>query len=493
MTALIPETGIGHGGRYRLEDRVGAGSGWATWKALDETLARPVTVLTFEPGFPRIADVVTAAQAASRLTDARLARIFDADSDPDHAYVVTEWAGGDSLDDLLAGGPLDPWRAGEIIAQSAEVLAVAHAAGVAHLCLAPGCLRWTPSGGVKITGLGIDAALGGVRAEDPAAADTRSLGRLLYAALTARWPGGDLPGLPRAPEVDGHPLSPRQVRAGVPAGLDDVCCRILLPGTAHGPPPATPAALAVLLNQVVTVPAAPALAPSAGGASFGSPRRGGRPAADGRQPVATRVMASIAAVLAVTAMGVGVWTLDHHGAAQARQHAPARPPPATEPVRVLAPVAAHGFDALSSAAEDPGDENTSQAGFAIDASPATAWHTQYYVGNPRFGGLKSGTGLILDMGKPVAISSVTVTMGPVPGANVRIEVGNSDRRAPATLRSFTTVARKRDASGTVVFPARAAAESRFVLIWFTRLPPQTFGSTGLFEAEIFNVTVRGSD
>ena len=97
------------------------------------------------------------------------------------------WSGsrGDSLDDLLADGPLDPGQGAEIIAQSAEALASAHAAGVAHLCLTPGSLRWTAGGGVKIAGLGIDAALAGVTADDPALADTQSLGKLLYAALTA--------------------------------------------------------------------------------------------------------------------------------------------------------------------------------------------------------------------------------------------------------------------------------------------------------------------
>ena len=501
MTSLISEPGVCLDGRYRLEDQVGAGSGWAVWKAADETLARPVTVLRLGAGFPRIADVVTAARAASRLSDARLARIFDAADDPDDAYVVTEWAGGVSLADLLAGGPLDPGQAREIIEQGAEALAAAHAAGVAHLCLTPGCLRWMPGGFAKVTGLGIDAALGGVRADDSAAADTRGLGRLLYAALTARSPGGDWPGLPPAPEMDGRPLSPRQVRAGVPARLDDVCCRVLLPGAAHGPPLVTPAALAAMLNGAATVPPAPPPAPSRaplpGGTGRGldvtgyGPRAAGQP--HRRQPVAARVTASIAAVLFVTAVGFGAWTLSRPGATRARHDtATHHPPPAVAPVQVLIPVAAHGFDPLSSAAGDPGDENTSQARFAIDASPGTAWHTQYYFGNPRFGGLKGGTGLILDMGKPVAVSSVTVTFGPVPGANVRVEVGNSDARAPATLRTFTTVARKRDVSGTVRFSARPAAESRFVLIWFTRLPPQTAGSTGLFEAEIANVTVRGT-
>src|SRR5215472_16976964 len=193
MSTVMPEPGARLGGRYRLEDRIGASSGWAAWKAIDETLARAVTVLTFARGFPRIAGVATAARAASRLTDARLAQVFDVEEEPHHAYVVTEWVTGDSLDDLLADGPLDPAHGAEIIAQSAEALASAHAGGVAHLCLTPGSLRWTAGGGVKIVGLGIDAALAGVSADDPALADTHSLGRLLYAALTAHWPGGEWP------------------------------------------------------------------------------------------------------------------------------------------------------------------------------------------------------------------------------------------------------------------------------------------------------------
>ena len=143
MSTFISEPGTRLGGRYRLEDRVNASSGWAAWKAIDETLARAVTVLTFARGFPRITEVVTAARAASRLTDARLAQVFDVEEDWDHAYVVMEWVAGDSLEDLLADGPLDPGQGAEIIAQGAEALAVAHAAGVPHLCLNPDSLRWT--------------------------------------------------------------------------------------------------------------------------------------------------------------------------------------------------------------------------------------------------------------------------------------------------------------------------------------------------------------
>ncbi len=513
MSTVAPEPGARLGGRYRIEDRVGAGSGWVAWKAIDETLARPITLLTFAPEFPRIAHVVTAARAAGRLTDARLAQVFDVEEEPEHAYVVTEWVRGDSLDDLVADGPLDPGQGAQIVAQGAEALAHAHAAGVAHLCLTPGSLRWA-GGEVKIAGLGIDAALAGVTADDPALTDTQSLGKLLYAALTARWPGGGWPPLPPAPEVDGHLCAPRQVRAGVPGRIDEVCCQVLLPGRENGhggPPVTTPAVLAVALNRILPAPGVPppsraqpryaaAADPWPDGGTAHRPRDGGPPRRGtpdrgtmrGRRPVATRVLASIAAVLVVAAVGVGVWTLGHRGVTPARGSTPTQPPPSSPAVTVLKPVSAHGFDPLSSVTADPSDENTSQAAFAIDGDPGTAWHTQYYFGNPRFGGLKSGTGLILDMGKRIAVASVTVTFGQVPGTTVRIEVGNHDARAPATLQTFTTVAHQRDVSGRVKFTAHAAPEGRFVLIWFTKLPPRTPGSASQFEAEIFNVVVRGS-
>src|SRR6185437_2010750 len=131
MTTYASAPGTRLGGRYRLEDRIAAGAGWDAWKAIDEILARAVTVFTFASGFPRIGDVVTAARAASRLTDPRLAQVFDVEDDWDHAYIVMEWAAGDSLDDLLAAGPIDPGRGAQIVAEAAAALSVAHAAGLA--------------------------------------------------------------------------------------------------------------------------------------------------------------------------------------------------------------------------------------------------------------------------------------------------------------------------------------------------------------------------
>src|SRR5437588_9964183 len=187
------------------------------------------------------------AVAASRLGDPRFSQVFDVEDGEELAYVVLEWVSAESLVDMLSEGPLDPARASALMVEAARAIAVAHDIGLAHLRLDPACLHWTAGGGVKIAGLGIDAALAGPAltasedgTDDPEITDTRDLARLLYAALTGYWPG--LPGpdgsapapppraaqpalLPPAPENGLGLCTPRQVSAGVPAGVDDVTCR----------------------------------------------------------------------------------------------------------------------------------------------------------------------------------------------------------------------------------------------------------------------------
>ena len=159
---------------------------------------------------------------------------------------------------------------------------------------------------------------------------------------------------------------------------------------------------------------------------------------------------------------------------------------------LLTPVSAHGFDPLDTQG-DPSNENDCLAGYAIDGNPATAWRSQYYLGSPVFGGLKTGSGLILDMGRRVRLRSVRVAFGNAPGtgsgADVDIELGDSDTLAASTLATFTTVASADDVGGTHTFRTSSSARGRYVLIWFTKLPPV---GPDRFEAEIYGTTVRGS-
>src|ERR1022692_1951961 len=516
MSTFISEPGTRLGGRYRLEDRIAAADGWAAWKAIDEILARAVTVFTFAPGFPRITAVVTAARAASRLTDARLTQVFDVEDEWDRAYIVMEWAAGEPLDDLLAAGPLAPSHAAQIVAEAAAALSAAHAAGLAHLCLVPGSLRWTSGGGVKIVGVGMDAALAGITSDDPTLADTRGLARLLYAALTGHWPGPDSGVLPPAPVADGLPRSPRQVRAGVPTILDDITCRALFQQDRRGSVPlTTPGQLAGALSAAIppTPPPKaepqrpPSRAPSRA-QEFGDTgpiardgeywaheaRPAGRRDRPGRAEPGRRaprsgikagvvVLLVLAVVAAVTAAAL-VFRPAHQPASHASQS-----PSASQSAAPLAPIV------VPIGAQEINESGTqANASMAIDGNPHTAWQTQFYKGNPVFGGLpKPGSGLILDMGHAVRLSSVKVLFGPTAGANVAIGVGNDGSASQQSDANFTTVSSAANLpGGSHTFRSGSAATGRYVLIWFTRLPPESGGPASNYQAEIFNVVVRGS-
>ena len=547
MTTYASAPGTRLGGRYRLEDRIAAGSGWDAWKAIDETLARAVTVFTFASGFPRVGDVVTAARAASRLTDPRLAQVFDVEEDRENAYIVMEWAAGETLGDLIMQGPLEPFRAARMIAEAAGALASAHAAGVAHMCLSPGSVRWSPTGEVKVVGLGIDAALAGIYSDDPVVGDTQGLGRLLYAALTAHWPGSEFPSLPAAPVAGGEPCSPRQVLAGIPLALSDLTCRAMqLRGGESDQPLTTPGELSRALRATLPpVPLPVAAAPPAwrdqaprtpdtgwihgrhggqGQTESGWPRggaladtdwstddggeydergrsarparrRAGQPgrvrdrrlAAPGLPSRYTKGILVAAGVLALVA--IAAFTLWGGGGSGPGHPNPGRSTPLTSATE-LRPTNATGFDPLTRVSADPGNEETIYAKDAIDGNPKTGWTSQWYA-SPEFGQLKDGSGLMIDMGRPIKFASVTVTFNSEPGADVQLLVGNSAARSKQNLESMKRIAVASNPTGAVTFHITSPVTGRFLVIWFTRLPPQP-GTSGKYAAQIFNVSVRGT-
>ena len=260
--ALVTERQLG--GRFRLDERISLeeqlsgpcgpyleSAGVALWKATDLLLERPVTIHTLPPGDVP-GQVVEAVQAAARVSDARLATIYDSDFHAATPYIVSEWTPGTHLEDLVLSGLPSPALAAAMIADAADGIATAHRAGLAHLGLTPHSLRWDDDRGLKITGLGIDASLCGTRVDDAVTADTRALARMLYALLTGHWPGEQATALPAAPRYKGRVCTPRQVRAGVPAILDAIVYRGLA-GQAPDAPlrPQTPAGLALALHGIV--------------------------------------------------------------------------------------------------------------------------------------------------------------------------------------------------------------------------------------------------
>ena len=164
--------------------------------------------------------------------------------------------------------------------------------------------------------------------------------------------------------------------------------------------------------------------------------------------------------------------------AHAQQHARPRPAPA----RLLRPVSDQAFDPFSAGE----DENNQIAPAAIDGNPSMGWHTFWYT-TAYFGNLKPGTGLLVDMGRDVTITDVRALFGANPGADVQLRIGGS----ADSLGDMGVAATANDVGGLVSLRPAAAHRGRYVLIWFTRLPPAGSGR-GVFQADVSEVTVYGS-
>ncbi|GAA4640375.1 serine/threonine-protein kinase [Actinoallomurus vinaceus] len=510
------EPGTRLAGRYRLDDRVSEAGGSTFWKATDEILARSVAVLTFAPGFPRVNDVVTAARAASRLTDPRLTQVFDADDSGERAYVVSEWVTGETLEDLLAQGPMAADRAAAFLLEAAEALTSAHSAGLAHLCVTPHNLVWTSGGTVKITGLGVEAVLSGAHSDTPALDDVQGLGNMLYAALTGHWPGGEGTVLPPAPTgADGRPLTPAQVRAGIPHNLDAIVSRSLgLP--VHGAPERfdSPAAFADALAKVPRsplpfVPLVGSTPPSVVPRPDGTPDRtasmsaaapqpippvqtvpdsarmrppqppqhttGGHRATGGQGSVNKPLMAAIAAIVLVV-VAIGGWGLTQmtgdSGAKSNKARVPTKP---TQPSKTAAKeLAVSDTHAISA-----DDHATRGTGKAVDGSMSSYWTTSWYA-DDHFGNLRSGVGLVLVMKNKVTIDKVTVTMPDGTPGSVQLHVGDTGTQSDKKTSTGNAVG-KFDLDGEHV-------QGRYVTLWFTKLP-----KIGSFQIHVKDVKVYGSE
>jgi hypothetical protein len=128
------------------------------------------------------------------------------------------------------------------------------------------------------------------------------------------------------------------------------------------------------------------------------------------------------------------------------------------------------------------DGDNPQNAARVLSDPAAGWLTQWYA-TPNFGDLKTGTGLLLDMGRTVTITTVRLTLGGPPGASLQLRAGS----VPA-LSALPVVTAATNAGDLLTMSLTTPAKARYVLLWFTRLPPDGAGTYQIF---VHQVTVRG--
>ena len=536
LTGLTPlEPGVLIGERYRLGHLVTKIGSATRWSGVDEGLSRPVFITAFAND-EHTMTILEAARIASGAMDARFLRILDAGQDADGAYIVSEWAEGRTLSEILASGPLSGEESAWVVREVAAGLTSIHAMQVYHCRLDPTKILITTAGAVKISGLRVDQALtpretdNKLSRHDMEAMDIVGCGGLLYACLTATWPGSANVGLEPSPVTPEGLKSPLHVRPGTSATLDRLTHHMLSVNspdhisTAQGVVEALngvlgnadPTASLAARATAVVVPVRPApgkaakphilnasedntvamTGPVVGGTEESIPAE--PEVVKLRQPIPQQkaamwsrvfvVLVILVALALITALIVGLYNLSRNR----EETGPGQTEPGTT-TQVYTIVGS----AILDSAQDGGDakENDGQQGepdlraLAYDGDTSTAWTTEVYPSG-YIPDRKTGVGLILDLGQARSVDKITLTMTALP-VTVSVEVPGGDPSTVTspdltTVRNWTSLETVTATEGQTVIEITPTT-TQFVLVYFTSLAPTTAG----YGADIAEVTISG--
>jgi hypothetical protein len=123
----------------------------------------------------------------------------------------------------------------------------------------------------------------------------------------------------------------------------------------------------------------------------------------------------------------------------------------------------------------------SGSGFQLDGK---TWHTQWY-NTETFGNLKSGVGLVLDLGSARELSSVTFDAGKGPlTVGLRAADGLPAGNDQASLSPYAKVGKTATgASGQTTISATDGGKHRYWMLWVTKL--------GVYDAEGYSARITG--
>ncbi|MEU7753331.1 protein kinase family protein [Micromonospora sp. NPDC049171] len=501
MTFGAPTAGEVLAERYELVEHINNDSaGRLVWRGVDVILRRPVAVVLRYPGGDSATEMLQAAVAASRVIHPNLVGVYDAIDEAERAYVVREWVDGQSLRDLATDGPLDPARATAIGNAVASALAAVHATGMVHGNVHPGTVMISDEGRVVLADARTDGA-------DSQENDIRAVGGILYFALTGSWPHAEAPlhgataGHGRAAIPDavrdagGGIAAPRQVRAGVPAYLDDLTMDLL---DAEIAPPSSDVLAAELAR--LDVPAEEEHYLENSGPLRFAAETGEEPsplaAAGGR-----KVAVGIAGLLAVALVGllIGISTLGDKDP----QASPNPTPSASASAGAATPAAAvvRKLPVKDVRIIDPDSKVRDEldgAIKAVDGDPDKGWGTDTYT-TAKFGNTKQGMGIWLDLGAPHTVKSVQAVLS-ARGASAQLLTGsvnppstsNGDKQVIANYRTAKNAIGQpfEDHDGTTMAFDGFDADRKYqyLLFWVTELPP----AEGGFQVDVQEITVQGS-
>jgi eukaryotic-like serine/threonine-protein kinase len=480
-------------GRYRLEARIGAGGMSTVYRAVDETLQRPVAIKLMNREIASDSDQLERfrreARAVAQLSHPHVVGVIDAGEDDGRPYIVFEYVEGETLKDRIRRMGRLPIA--ESVAYSIEIaraLGAAHARHIVHRDVKPQNVLIDEEGTAKVTDFGIARTL----EEEGLTADGRVLGTTDYVS-----PEQAL-GQPVSGQSDLYSLGialyemltgevPFKGENQVAVAMKHV--REQLPDVQSKRPEVSSALAAVVDNATAKRPEdryaddaeliadledVLAIETARAGSASGEvttvlrtlPRRTQRRVPF---PVRYRTRALLVALAVLLAAGgVAAWlatTRVHHGTGAPAAAAPS----AHEQPISLCQTCAYGFNPLGS----PTDESP-DAGLAIDTDPNTYWQTQrYFTGQLQ----KAGVGLYLDASPGATANKLVITTA-TPGFTAVIYGRNSPPSLKwpdggwVRLSAPAAVVGGRIVDGRIQHTFQLTHDStrfRYFLVWITSL------------------------
>ncbi|TMM06311.1 MAG: serine/threonine protein kinase [Actinobacteria bacterium] len=460
-------------GRYELEELVGSGGMSSVYRAHDRLLERAVALKILHEQFTRDDDYVERfrreARAVAQLAHPNIVTVIDRGEQDGRQFIVFEYIDGMNLKELMAEeGPLSPREAIELALQVARGLSFAHDQGLVHRDVKPQNVLLDADGRAKVTDFGIAHAvdvdgmtitgtiMGTSNYIAPEQArgqpvdeqtDVYSLGCVLYELLTGEVPfAGDNFVAVAMRHVNDPVPSVRDARPDVPPRLDRAIQQAMAKD--HGERFESMADFAAELE------ACHAELDGNEGATMVVPARS-RTRLKSRRPARARrhwsvwpfVLLGVGLAALVGGLAGAILLQDNGGGSSSNP-----PPPPTGSVQL------RGVTAFDPEGSPPGEEHNDTAKYATDNDPKTYWRTEHYNGAQL---AKSGVGVVLDAGRPVALRSLTVT-SETPEFTAVIKAGSSEGgpfsvdSAPSTVGSSTTFRLN-------------GKNARYYLVWITDL------------------------
>jgi len=147
--------------RYRGLEQIGRGGMGDIYRATDSVLGRVVAIKILADRYAQDESVrerfTREALSAARLSgEPNTVTIYDVGEHDDRPYIVMEYLGGGSLDDVLqSGGPQPPERVFTWLEEAARALDVAHRESVVHRDVKPANLMLDGEGHLHVADFGI--------------------------------------------------------------------------------------------------------------------------------------------------------------------------------------------------------------------------------------------------------------------------------------------------------------------------------------------------